>query len=136
MEAEPRPDQSVNDYQSELSLISNAMVRLYKVRFGRGPTRAKSAYADDDTLVCTLRDSLTPAEKSMVRMGEHQRLRDLRMFLQYASEPEFREAVEQITGRTVEAFVSGIDTVNDVACELFYLEPVQAAVQATDEPGG
>jgi uncharacterized protein YbcI len=124
MEAEPQPSPPANDYQSEMSLLSNAIVKLYKTHFGRGPTKAKASYADADTLVCTLRDSLTPAEKSMVRMGEHQRLRDLRMFLQYASEPEFREAVEMITGRKVEAFISGIDTVNDVACELFYLVPV------------
>lgn len=124
MEAEPQPSPPAHDYQSELSLLSNAIVKLYKTHFGRGPTKAKASYADDDTLLCTLRDSLTPAEQSMVRMGEHQRLRDLRMFLQYASEPEFREAVEQITGREVESFVSGIDTVNDVSCELFYLVPV------------
>jgi uncharacterized protein YbcI len=124
MEAEPLPSPPGHDYQSELSLLSNAMVKLYKTHFGRGPTKAKASYADADTLLCTLRDSLTPAEQGMVRMGEHQRLRDLRIFLQYASEPEFREAVEQITGREVEAFISGIDTVNDVACELFYLVPV------------
>jgi uncharacterized protein YbcI len=124
MEAEPQLSPPAHDYQSELSQLSNAIVKLYKTHFGRGPTKAKASYADADTLLCTLRDSLTPAEQSMVRMGEHQRLRDLRMFLQYASEPEFREAVEQITGREVEAFVSGIDTVNDVSCELFYLVPV------------
>ena len=59
----------------------------------------------------------------MVTMGEHQRLRDLRMLLQYASEVEFRQAIEEITGRKVEAFVSGIDVASDVACEVFYLEP-------------
>jgi uncharacterized protein YbcI len=109
--------------QSELSLVANAIVRLYKEHFGRGPTRAKAAYADEDTLICTLRDSLTPAEKSMARLGEHNRLRDLRMFLQYSSEPEFRATVEEITGRQVESFISGVDTANDVACEVFYLVP-------------
>lgn len=59
----------------------------------------------------------------MVRVGEHQRLRDLRMFLQHAIESEFRDTVERITGRRVDAFVSGVDTVRDVACEVFYLEP-------------
>lgn len=113
-----------NDSQSELSLISNAIVRLYKEHFGRGPTMAKTTYADENTLLCTLRESLTPAEQGMVRMGEHQRLRDLRMFLQYANESAFRDTVERITGRKVAAFVSGVDAVNDVACEVFYLEPV------------
>jgi hypothetical protein len=45
------------------------------------------------------------------------------MFFQYATVKEFVETVEQITGRTVRAFVSGIDTEHDVSCEVFYLEP-------------
>jgi hypothetical protein len=56
-------------------------------------------------------------------MGEHQRLRDTRMFFQYALEQEFRETVERITARTIRAFISGIDTGQDVSAELFYFEP-------------
>src|SRR5215207_6301957 len=33
--------------------VSNAMVRIYKELFGRGPTRARSNFADRDTLDCT-----------------------------------------------------------------------------------
>lgn len=44
-----------------------------------------------------------------VKMDEHQRLRDTRMFFQYATVREFCEPVERITGRTVRAFVSGLD---------------------------
>jgi uncharacterized protein YbcI len=73
--------------------------------------------------VSTLENSLTPAERTITEAGDHQRLRDLRIYLQYVNEDEFVGAVEQITGRRVRAFVSGIDTRQDVACELFYLEP-------------
>ncbi len=107
----------------ELSELSNAMVRLYKEQFGRGPTKARSVYAGADAVLCTLENSFTPAEEALVRMGEHQRLRDTRMFFQYATEDEFRETVEQITGRKVRAFVSGVDVERDVSSELFYLEP-------------
>jgi uncharacterized protein YbcI len=116
----------------ELSELSNAMVRLYKEQFGRGPTKARSAYAGPDAVLCTLENSFTPAEQSLVRMGEHQRLRDTRMFFQYASEKEFREAVEQITGRKVRAFVSGVDVEQDLSSELFYLEP---SVSSSDGAG-
>ena len=114
------------DGQSVLAQLSNEMVRLYKERFGRGPTRARSEWAGEDAVLCTLEDSLTPAERSLVRMGEQQRLRDTRMFFQYASEQEFREAAERITGRRVRAFVSGIDAAQDVSSELFYLVPRDA----------
>jgi uncharacterized protein YbcI len=109
--------------QSQLAELSNAMVALYKEQFGRGPTRAKSAYAGTDVLIVTLEDTLTPAERRMVEMEEYQRLRDTRMFFQYATERHFRETVEQITGRKVEAFVSGIDVEQDISSEVFYLEP-------------
>jgi uncharacterized protein YbcI len=104
--------------------ISRAMVGLYKEQFGRGPVKAKTRFADPDTLLCTLEGSLTPAEKSLVAMGEDQRLRDIRLFFQHAGEARFREVVEQLTGRRVIAFVSGMDTGRDVSAEVFYLEPL------------
>ena len=103
--------------------VSNAMVRLYKTQFGRGPTKARSAFAGRDTLVSTLEDSLTCAERNLVAMGEHQRLRDTRMLFQYGSERTLCDAVERITGRRVRGFVSGIDAHRDISTEVFYLEP-------------
>lgn len=111
----------------ELAELSRAMVKLYKERFGRGPTKAHSVYATPDLLICSLEQSLTPAEHAMAEMGEHQRLRDIRMFFQHASEDEFVATVERITGRTVRAFVSGIDTHHDVSSEVFYLHPRAAS---------
>jgi uncharacterized protein YbcI len=64
-----------------------------------------------------------PAELNLQAMDEHQRLRDIRLFFQYAERSRFTEPVERITGRRVKAFVSGIDTHTDLACELFVLEP-------------
>jgi len=102
--------------------ISTEMVRLYKELFGRGPTRARTHFAGPNTIVATLEDSMTPAEHTMATMGEHQRLRDIRLLFQYARENDFRETVERITGRRVIGFISGMDTRADVACEIFYLE--------------
>jgi uncharacterized protein YbcI len=101
------------------------MVKIYKEQFGRGPTKTRTHYAGPDILITTLEDSLTPAERRMVEMGEHQRLRDTRMFFQYATVVQFTETVEKITGRTVRGFVSGIDTEQDISSEVFYLEPLQ-----------
>ena len=116
------PEREREGFSVQLEL-SNAMVRIYKEQFGRGPTRARTHFAGPDTIISTLQDSLTPAERNLAKMGEHQRLRDTRMFFHYASESQFRDAVETITGRRVVAFVSGIDTQQDVSCEVFYLAP-------------
>jgi uncharacterized protein YbcI len=110
--------------QSLQLAVSNAMVKLYKDQFGRGPTKARTHFAGPNVLITTLQDSMTPAERNLVAMGEFQRLRDTRMFFQYASEGEFRDTVERLTGRKVWAFVSGIDTQRDVSSEVFYLDPV------------
>jgi uncharacterized protein YbcI len=111
----------------ELQEVTNGMVRLYKELFGRGPTKARTDYAGPDTLVATIENSLTPAERNMIAMGEHQRVREIRMFFQHASDAEFTGTVEEITGRKVRAFVSGVDTDKDVATEIFYLEPIPSA---------
>jgi uncharacterized protein YbcI len=111
----------------ELEELTNAMVRLYKELFGRGPTKARTSYAGPDTLVATIENSLTAAERNMIDLDEHQRVREIRMFFQHASEAEFTGSVEEITGRRVWAFVSGMDTHRDVATEVFYLEPIPAS---------
>jgi uncharacterized protein YbcI len=103
--------------------LSNAMVRLYKELFGRGPTKARTNFAGPDLIVSSLECSLTRIERLMVDAGEHERLRDLRMHFQYLNKEQFIGTVEQITGRKVRAFVSGIDTEHDISTELFYLEP-------------
>jgi uncharacterized protein YbcI len=108
----------------ELQELTNAMVRLYKEVFGRGPTKARSNYAGPDTLVTTIENSLTASERKMIELDEHQRVREIRLFFQHASEDDFTGTVEEITGRKVRAFVSGMDTARDVSSEVFYLEPV------------
>jgi len=121
---EERHDGTTTADKSPMLEISNAMVRLYKEAFGRGPTKARAQYAGPDTLVVTLESSLTVAERNLVAMGEHQRLREARLFFQYALEDQFRGIVEQALGRRTIAFVSGIDTARDVAMEVFTLEPI------------
>jgi uncharacterized protein YbcI len=107
-----------------LSQISNEMVRMYKEQFGRGPTRATTHWCGDHTLVVLLEDTFTPAERNLVKLGQHERLRESRMFFQYAAVRGFCEPVERLTGRKVRAFISGIDTAADgLSIETFVLHP-------------
>jgi uncharacterized protein YbcI len=115
-------EERVDPQMPKLAEISREMVRLYKEQFGRGPTKVRTNFAGPDVVVCTLEDSLTPAERRMAEMGEHQRLRDTRLFFQHATETQFCEVIERILGRKVRAFISGLDTRHDVSAELFYLE--------------
>jgi uncharacterized protein YbcI len=106
-----------------LSEVSNAMVRLYKERFGRGPTRVRTSYAGPDLLVSLLEETLTPTERKLAELGEYERVRDTRSVLARATEGELVEVVEQITGRRVRSYMSAMDPEHDAACEVFVLEP-------------
>ena len=107
-----------------LMQISNEMVRLFKEQFGRGPTSARAVWSGPDAITVFLEETLTPAERNLAAMGEHERLRETRMYFQYASVAEMCEPVERFTGRKVRAFISGIDTVVDgLAVETFVLHP-------------
>ena len=125
MSTDERSGQTAEEVRgSVLMEISDAMVRLYKEQFGRGPTQARSFWTGHDAITCFLEDTLTPAERNMIRLGEHQRLRDTRTVFQYATVAEFCAPVEQITGRTVRAFHSSIDTaVDGLSVETFVFWP-------------
>ena len=105
--------------------VSRAMVRLYKEQFGRGPESVSSAFQR------RLRHhhlhphqlAHTGREDACSRSANTSALRDIRVMFQHATEPQFRAAVEQITGRRVIGFTSGIDVEHDISSELFTLEP-------------
>ena len=127
---DPTPEETA-DPQQVMTRLSDEMVRLYKDQFGRGPTRVRSYYAGPDAVISVLENTFTPAERNLAALGEHARLRDTRLFFQYASENTFTSAAEEILQRRVRAFISGIDATKDVCTEVFVLEPRDA-----EAPGG
>jgi uncharacterized protein YbcI len=129
-EAQTERGQEFERDGSVLMGIANELVLLFKEQFGRGPTAARAAWAGPDVITVILEQTLTRADKNLVEMGEHERLREMRSFFQYASVREFCEPVERLTGRRVRAFISGIDTEADgLSVETFVLHP-----EGSDEP--
>lgn len=133
-QAASAPTDGADEYNI-LSAISNEMVRIYKDQFGRGPTKVRTLWAGPDVLVVTLEQTFTPAERSLRRLGEHRRLRDLRLLFQYAEIEVFCAPVEQLSGRKVRSFISGIDTEADLACEMFVLHPQGYDGPSRADPG-
>ena len=118
-----------------LAQISNEMVRVYVDLFGRGPVRARTYWCGPDALTVLLEETLTTSDRSLVRMGEHARLRDMRTSIQYATVREFCEPIERLTGRKVRAFVSGIDTAADgLSVATFVLHPYGADAPSRAAP--
>src|SRR4051812_29504517 len=89
---------------SDSMAISNAMVRLHKDQFGRGPTKARTHFAGPDALICILEEVLLPAERKMTEIGQEERVRETRTSFQVATADEFIAAVEKIVLRKVHSF--------------------------------
>ena len=104
------------------SAISQAIVRLHADHYGKGATQAKT-YVWDNLVVTVLRDFLTVAERTLVDVDRVEIVRDVRTKFQFSLEPSFRAAIERLTGRRVQSFMSQVDPANGLGVEIFVLEP-------------
>ena len=117
---------------SLLAQISNAMVRIHKEHWGKGPTKARTIYTED--IVLTRLDQIfTQAETTLIRAGREEEVRNMRIAFQRELEHEFVGAVERLTGRKVQAFISEIHAGTNMGIELFVLEPAEPASDPSAE---
>ncbi len=120
--------------QSLLLQISNAMVRMQKEFFGKGPTKTKS-YMFDDILLVVMREGLTTAEKTMLEFGHPQQVRQFRQLYQDEMCERLTGLVEELTGRTVVTYQSQVLFDPDIALEIFVFDSdsgsVEPAIDAT-----
>jgi uncharacterized protein YbcI len=106
-----------------LADVTNAVVRLHRRHYGKGPTRSKS-YLLDDSLICVMQDVLTAVERTLVESGQLALVRDTRLGFADAMRDRFAEEVERIVGRRVLGFTSQVLVTQDAAIEIFLLEPL------------
>jgi uncharacterized protein YbcI len=102
--------------------ISNAVVRLMSEYTGRGPTRART-YLQDDLITVVLQDTMTKGERSLVRDGRSDLVLTTRKAYQCTMRSDLVAAVEDLTSRTVAAFLSDNHIDPDIAIESFVLAP-------------
>ena len=105
-----------------LAEVTNAVVRLHRTHYGKGPTRSKS-YLMDDVLICVMGDVLTTVERTLIEAGEVDRVRDTRLAFQDAMQDVFKGAVEEVLGRPVLGYTSQVLVDEALAVELFVLGP-------------
>ena len=98
--------------------ISNAVVGMLRHAAGRGPTKAKTVISADLALI-TLRECLTPAETTLVSMGEAESMKQARAALHRAIQDEATAVVERVTGRRVIAYLSDQQCAPDIAVIAF-----------------
>ncbi len=105
--------------------ISNAISRLQRDHFGRGPDSVRTVIGYDH-IICFLENSFIPLERTLIDAGETEPVRETRLAFQRAMESVFVAAVEEISGRKVRAFLSQVSLNPDIAVEVFVLEPGDA----------
>jgi uncharacterized protein YbcI len=105
-----------------LTSISNALVRLHKEYYGKGPTKTKT-FIVDDTVVCILRGGFTAVERTLVASGRDDAVREIRHAFQQAMAGPFTAVVEETLGRKVIAYLSQVHPDPEVSVEVFLLQP-------------
>jgi len=102
--------------------LANAVVRLVREYTGRGPTEAR-ATVSGNLVAVLMRDTLTKGERSLVRDGRPDAVREMRRQFQSTMRDDLVAAVEMLTERKVIAFMSDNHIDPDVAIEAFVLAP-------------
>jgi uncharacterized protein YbcI len=117
---------------SVTAAISNAAVQILSEYTGRGPTKARTSIRDDVVLIL-MHDTLTKAERSLLRAGQSDFVLETRHRFQTTMRADLVGAVERLSHRHVIAFMSTNHTDPDMAAEIFVLEPLNGAVDG--DPG-
>lgn len=114
--------------------ISNAVVHVFRDHLGKGPTRAKT-YLHEDLITCLLRGGYNRQEETLVAAGHSDIVTGARHAVQGVMKADLIAAVERLTGRTVEAFVSGNHVDPELSLETFVLTPRDGGPPPEDVQG-
>jgi uncharacterized protein YbcI len=105
-----------------LAAISTRIVAILREHYGRGPMKAKT-YALDDIVVVVMRGSgFTPLEQTMMDSGQPDRVVSMRHEFQHMMTRRFTDAIEELTGRKVLAFLSQAHVEPDLTLEIFFID--------------
>jgi uncharacterized protein YbcI len=121
---------------SLLAEITNRIVAFMREHYGRGPIKAKT-YVLDNLIVCVLSDGFTAIERTMMEGGEPDRVLEMRRDFQRMMKERYSAMVQELTGRTVLAFLSQAHVEPDLTIEIFLMDgPIAGfgALELVDPP--
>jgi len=114
--------ESVTSHGEQLAAVTNGIVQLFREYYGRGPTKAKSFLLDGYIVVCVLEDTMTTVEQTLVKNGNSDLVRQVRLTFQEAMRDQFEGVVETAMGRRVATYHSQLTMEPDMGFEFFVLE--------------
>jgi uncharacterized protein YbcI len=113
--------------------LCNGVVQLLREFAGKGPKRCKAYWAGRDLLVILLSGGFTAADQTLFDAGRGSAVRDAQHALQDALEVRMKALVEDLTDRTVLAFMSASHQAPDLRVQLFVFEPDESNPQPASE---
>ena len=102
--------------------IARAVVRIHAEHYGKGATQAKT-YTFENLVVTVLRDVFTTVERTLVALDRADTVHRVRATFRETMGRAFVEAIEELTGRCVESYMSQVDPATGVGVEIFVLAP-------------
>ena len=116
------PKAGLGPSSGELSAeISSTFVQLLKEHGGKGPTQCRT-YLENDVIIVLLRGGYTRAEGTLFEDGKWLDVRTSRHSFSDTMEGRFTAALENLTGRRVNAFMSASHQDPDLQVEMFVLD--------------
>ena len=104
-----------------LTAVTDAMIAFHQRYHHRRPVTAKSLMLGEDLLACVLGGVYTDVEKTMIEIQRTTIVQETRNAFQNAMQDRFIDAVQELSGRRVVAFVSNHHVGPDIEIELFLL---------------
>jgi uncharacterized protein YbcI len=104
-----------------LAQVANAIVRIHKRFYGKGPVKAR-AHLSEDLLTVRLEGGLTRAEQTLQHSGRTAEVVNARLAIAETIAAEYRAAVETAFYRSVRSYMTALDTAEDLQMEIFVLE--------------
>jgi uncharacterized protein YbcI len=122
-DSDSRPDHraQLTERGQLLAAVANAVVRIHKRFYGKGPVKAR-AHLSQDLLTVLLEGGYTRGEQMLHEHGHADEVVRSRLAMQHTVETELRVAVESILYRQVRSFMSANDPEHDMQIEVFVLE--------------
>ncbi len=106
-----------------LGAVTEEMVALHERYYHRTPVTAKSQLLDNDLLACVLCGVYSDVEKTMIELQHSALVQETRSAFQNAMQHKFIDAVERLSGRGVNTFISHNHVGPDMEIEIFLLDP-------------
>ena len=110
--------------------IASMVVQVLRQYTGRGPTRSRT-YLNDELISVVLQGTLTQAERALIADGKSDLVLSNRRAFQSIMRADLIAGIEELTGRTVIAFLSDNSIDPDVKVKSFLLVPQEESVGST-----